>query len=51
MNSKTFAVNGTFIYSETKDTLSVKENQYLIIEDGLVKSFSENKPENLDIYD
>jgi len=46
-----FALKGNIVFAPSYNKLEIKENSYLICENGLIKSITATKPENMHIRD
>ena len=51
MKNNKFALKGTFIYSENRETLALREEEYLLVSNGVVEGFSSEKPVDMPVYD
>lgn len=48
---KTFALKGNILFTPDYNKMEIHENSYLVCENGTVKCITNNKPENMSVYD
>ena len=48
---KTFALKGNIVFTPDYNKMEIHENSYLVCENGTVKCITNNKPENMPVYD